>query len=335
VAYQALEIHDDVQLEIRYMPVLITGGAGFIGSRLALALRSRGERLVLLDNFDPYYDPRQKRANVAALVTDSCVTLIEGDVRDAALVDRIIVEYGIDRIAHLAGMPGMRASIESGPLYVEVNVNGSVNLLEAARRHGVKVFIQASTSSVYGENTPVPFSEDEVADMPLAPYPATKRAAELLGHTYYHLFGLNVTSLRFFNVYGPHGRPDMMPLKSLRAVRDQKPITLFNAGDFKRDWTYIDDIVSGIMAALDKPLGYCVINLGCGAPLGMVDFIRIIEKLVGRPAICVNTPAPLSEAPITYCNNQRARELLGFAPTVQLADGLARTWEWLQTIEPV
>lgn len=317
------------------MTVLITGGAGFIGSRLALALRARGERLVLLDNFDPYYDPRLKRSNVSAFASDPYVTLIEGDVRDSVLVQQIMAENDIDQIAHLAGMPGMRASIDAGPLYVEVNVNGSVNLLEAARRYGVQTFIQASTSSVYGESTPVPFSEDASADMPLAPYPATKRAAELLGHTYHHLFGLNVTCLRFFNVYGPHGRPDMMPLKVMRAVRDQQPITLFNAGDFKRDWTYIDDIVVGIMAALDKPLGYRIINLGCGAPLGMIEFIQIIEKLVGHSAICIDTPAPLSDAPITYCDNLRARELLGFTPKVQLVDGLARTWEWLQTVEPL
>ena len=317
------------------MSVLITGGAGFIGSRLALALREQGEQLVLLDNFDPYYDPHLKRANISAFATDPAVTVIEGDVRDAALVNQIMAKHGIDRVAHLAGMPGVRASIEAGPLYVDVNVNGSVNLLEASRRHGVRTFIQASTSSVYGETTTVPFAEDAAADRPLAPYPATKRAAELLGHTYHHLFGLNVTCLRFFNVYGPHGRPDMMPLKVLRAVRDQQPITLYNAGDFKRDWTYIDDIVAGIMSALDKPLGYAVLNLGCGAPLGMVDFIQIIEKLVGQAAIIVDTPAPLSEPPITYCDNTRARELLGFGPTVQLVDGLARTWDWMQSVEPV
>ena len=316
------------------MPILITGGAGFIGSRLALALRVRGERIILLDNFDSYYDPGLKRGNVGAFANDPNVTVVEGDIRNGALVEQIVVDYGIDRIAHLAGLPGVRASIDAGPLYVEVNVGGSTNLLEAARRHGVKVFIQASTSSVYGENTPVPFREDAAADMPLAPYPATKRAAELLGHAYHHLFGLNVTCLRFFNAYGPHGRPDMMPLKVLRAVRDGKPFALFNAGVFKRDWTYIDDIVSGVIAALDKPLGYRVINLGCGAPLPMTAFIEIIEQLVGRKAMMVDTPAPLSEPPITYCNNSRARELLGFAPTVRLPEGLSRTWEWLQTVEP-
>ncbi|MHB8627603.1 MAG: NAD-dependent epimerase/dehydratase family protein [Aggregatilineales bacterium] len=316
------------------MPVLITGGAGFIGSRLAMALRARGERIVLLDNFDSYYDPRLKRANVARFAADPCVTVIEGDVRDAALVDQIVAEHSIDRIAHLAGMPGVRASIDAGPLYVAVNVNGSTNVLEAARRHNVKLFVQASTSSVYGENTPVPFTEDASADLPLAPYPATKRAAELLGHAYHHLFGLNVTCLRFFNAYGPHGRPDMMPLKVLRAVRDGQPFALFNAGAFKRDWTYIDDIVAGVIAALEKPLGYRVINLGCGAPLAMTAFVEIIEQLVGRPAIGVDTPAPLSEPPITYCNNARARELLGFAPTVELPEGLARTWKWLQMLEP-
>ncbi len=315
------------------MTVLITGGAGFIGSNLARALRARGERLVLLDNFDPYYDPSLKRANVAGFHDDPAVTLIEGDVRDAALMEQIVIDHGIQRIAHLAALAGVRNSVEEGPRYLHVNVNGSVNLFEAARRHGVAMFVQASTSSVYGETPRIPFSEDDPADHPLAPYPASKRAAEIFAHSYHHLFGLNVTCLRFFNVYGPNGRPDMMPLRVMRAVMAGQPITLYNGGALKRDWTYIEDIVAGVVAALYQPMGYRVINLGYGAPLAMTDFVDIIEELSGQTAIRVDAPAPPSEPTITYCDNTRARTLLGFDPKTPVQDGLAATWRWLQTIE--
>ncbi len=311
------------------MSILITGGAGFIGSRLALALRARGERIVLLDNFDPYYDPRIKRANIAAFDGDLGVSLVEGDVRDAALVGQVMEAHGVQGIAHLAALAGVRASMDDGPRYVDVNVNGSVTMLEAARRHNIRIFIQASTSSVYGQAARVPFVESDAADHPLAPYPATKRAAEIISHSYHHLFGLNVTCLRFFNVYGPQGRPDMMPMRVMRAVLDGQAIPLFDGGSLRRDWTYIDDIVAGLITALDRPLGYQVINLGCGAPLPMTDFVDIIEELSGKTAIRVNVPTPLSEPSITYCDNSLARQLLDFAPATNIQDGLAHTWEWL------
>jgi UDP-glucuronate 4-epimerase len=310
------------------MTVLITGGAGFIGSRLALALRKRGDKLVVLDNFNDFYDPALKRANVAQFADDPNVVVVEGDIRDAALVDRIIVEHGIERIAHLAALANVRKSIDQAPLYYEVNVLGSMHLMEAARKHGVKVFIQASTSSVYGETKRLPFVEEDAADRPLAPYPASKRAAEIMGHSYHHQWGLNVTCLRFFNVYGPQGRPDMMPFKVIKAVCEDQPITLFEGGKLKRDWTYIDDIVNGVVAALDRPLGYEVINLGYGQPMSMVEFVDVIEELSGKTAIRVDVPTPRSEAPITYCDNSRARRLLDFAPTTAIQDGLARTWDW-------
>jgi UDP-glucuronate 4-epimerase len=310
------------------MTTLITGGAGFIGSNLAAALRERGENIVLLDNFNDYYDPALKRANAARFASDPCVTLIEGDVRNAALVDQVVREHGVRRIAHLAAMAGVRNSVEEAALYFEVNVMGSLNLVEAARKHGVEQFIQASTSSVYGSTTRVPFVEEDPADRPLAPYPASKRAAELLGHSHHHLFGLNVTCLRFFNVYGPNGRPDMMPLKVMKALRENQPIKLFNGGNISRDWTYIDDVVRGIVAALDRPLGYEVINLGCGAPISMTAFVDVLEALSGKTAQRVSVPTPPSDPPITYCDNSRARRLLDFVPTVSVQDGLARTWAW-------
>lgn len=310
------------------MTTLITGGAGFIGSQLGLALRKSGERLILLDNLDPYYDPKLKQANLAAFQGDPDMIFVEGDVRDAALMDRLVAEHKVDRIAHMAALAGVRNSVNEAGRYVEVNVNGSVNLLEAARKHGVKIFIQASTSSVYGETEKIPFIETDTADRPLAPYPATKRAAEMMGHAFHHLFGLNVTCLRFFNVYGPNGRPDMMPLRVMSAVQQGQPITLFAGGALRRDWTYIEDIIEGVISALNRPMGYQIINLGCGSPLAMTDFVDIIEELSGKEAIRVNAPAPPSEPTITYCDNQKARELLGFAPKTQVADGLAKTWGW-------
>lgn len=310
------------------MSTLITGGAGFIGSHVAKALCARGEPLAILDNFNDYYDPALKRANVAPLEHVPDVAIIEGDVRDEALVDRIMATFKVRRIVHMAAMAGVRNSINEAALYFDVNVSGSLRLMEMARNYGVEQFVQASTSSVYGETKRLPFVEEDAADRPLAPYPASKRAAEMLAHSYHHLFGLNVTCLRFFNVYGPAGRPDMMPLKVIKALVDGAPITLFNNGAFSRDWTYIDDIVEGVLAALDRPLGYEVINLGCGNPLSMSEFVDVLEELSGRLALRVNALAPLSEPPITFCDNSRARRLLGFAPQVQVKDGLARTWAW-------
>jgi UDP-glucuronate 4-epimerase len=308
------------------MATLITGGAGFIGSRLAARLIGQGERVIILDNFDPYYDPVLKRANVALL--GGAPLVIEGDVRDERLIETLFSDQAVERVVHLAAMANVRYSVERGRLYADVNTGGSVTLMDAARRHDVRIFIQASTSSVYGQSDHIPFQEDDVPDFPLAPYPASKRAAELFGHTYHNLFGLNVTVLRFFNVYGPQGRPDMMPIKVIEAILAARPITLYGGGDLRRDWTYIDDTVDGIVAALGCPLGYKIINLGCGAPIPMTQFVEIYEELIGKKAIIQSAPIPPSEPHVLYCDNRRARALLGFNPQVSIAEGLARTWAW-------
>lgn len=308
------------------MTILITGGAGFIGSRLAARLLAANQPVVIFDNFNDYYNPSIKRANIAALGHQAVV--VEGDVRDADLIERIFAEHHVQKVAHLAAMAGMRFSADQPRLYAEVNTTGSVTLMDVARKHHVEIFIQASTSSVYGQTLRIPFREDDSADWPLAPYPASKRSAEIFGHSFHHLFGLNVTVLRFFNVYGPHGRPDMMPLKVIDAMMNDTPITVYSGGDLQRDWTYIDDTVDGIVAALDRPLGYRIINLGRGEPVSLTTFIQIYEELIGKAAILQMVPAPLTEHPISYCDNTVARELLGFAPKVPLHDGLAKTWDW-------
>jgi len=313
------------------MTTLITGGAGFIGSRLAARYITADQPVVILDNFNDYYDPAVKRANVAALTALDAAhppVIVEGDIRDEALLERVFGEQGITRVAHLAAMSGVRYSIDRGPLYASVNTGGSVSLMEAARKRNVSVFVQASTSSVYGDTTPVPFVEDAAADHPLAPYPASKRAAEMFGYSYHQLFGLNVTALRFFNVYGPHGRPDMMPIRAIESILKGETIPMYDGGELKRDWTYIDDILDGITAALERPLGFEIINLGYGSPIDLKEFIHIYEELIGKPAITCDVPAPASEPAILYCDNSRARKLLDFAPKVAIADGLARTWQW-------
>lgn len=316
------------------MSVLVTGGAGFIGSRLVARLLEAGEPVVVIDNFNDYYDPALKRGNIAALrqIPTGQLTVIEGDIRDAALVEQMHRDHDIRRVAHLAAMAGVRASAEQGTLYTEVNTTGSVNLLDAARKTGVEVFVLGSTSSVYGNTTRIPFIETDTADRPLAPYPASKRAAEVFAHSYHHLYGLPVNVVRFFNVYGPQGRPDMMPMKVIDAILRGEPIRLFDGGAIQRDWTYIDDIVNGVLAALNKPMGYEIMNLGFGSPLPLTEFIHIYEELIGKDAVTVDVEAPLTEPRITYCDNSKARDLLGFDPQVPIHEGLARTWAWYRAL---
>ena len=218
--------------------------------------------------------------------------MIKGDLRDAELLRKLMQEHKPDTIAHLAGMAAVRYSIDHPLIYGEVNVQGSLNLIDASRLVGKPRTVMASTGSVYGSVTPVPFREDAAADRPLAPYPASKRAMELLAHSHHHLFGLPITVVRFFNVYGPQGRPDMMPWQWSVAIHRGQPITLYNGGRMKRDWTYVDDIVAGFMAALDKDLGFEILNLGCSCPVENLEFVKVIEKLIGKARRSSTSPRP-------------------------------------------
>lgn len=312
------------------MTTLITGGAGFIGSHLAETLLARGETVVVIDNFNDYYDPAIKHANARRLEQHPNCTMITGDIRDTDTVNALFAGHGVCKVAHMAAMAGVRASVQQPHLYMDVNLTGTLNLLDAALKNGATQFVFASTSSVYGKTQRLPFKEDDTADRPLAAYPASKRAAELLGHSYNHLNGMNFTALRFFNVYGPAGRPDMMPLRVMHALLDGSEIPIFNGGDIHRDWTYVDDTVSGVVAALDRPLGYEVINLGVGGPISLREFIDVFEELSGRTLNTKDVPTPASDPPITYCDNTKARELLGFDPQVTVHDGLANTWAWFR-----
>ncbi len=313
------------------MNILVTGVAGFIGSHVAQALLQRGDTVVGIDNFNPYYDPARKRANVTPLLATPQFTLHEMDIREAEQVEQICARSQFDAIVHLAAMAGVRYSIERAPLYTDVNVRGTVNVLEAARKGGVSHIVFASTSSVYGRTGLLPFREDDPLGHPLAPYPATKIAGEVMGHAYTNMFDLTFTALRFFSVYGPRGRPDMMPYHITDCIVHQKPFQLYEAGKMYRDWTYIADIVAGVVAAVDRPLGYQAINLGRGEPVQMADFVELVEKLVGKPAIMTTPPAPPSEPPITYANIGKARDLLDYHPSTSIEEGMTHFWEWYQS----
>jgi UDP-glucuronate 4-epimerase len=313
------------------MKVLVTGSAGFIGSHVAEALLARGDTVTGLDNFSDYYSPARKRANVTPLLASPRFALCEADVRDSEEVNRICAGGGFDAVVHLAAMANVRYSIQRGPLYTDVNVRGTVNMLEAVRAAGTPHFVFASTSSVYGRTEQLPFREDDPLGRPLAPYPATKIAGEVMGHAYHSLFGLSFTALRFFSVYGPRGRPDMMPYIITDSIVHDREFMLYNAGEMFRDWTYVADIVAGVGAATDRPLGYEVVNLGRGKPVRMADFVALVEELVGRPARMTTPPAPPSEPHINYADVSKARRLLDYDPQTSVADGMHRFWQWYQT----
>jgi UDP-glucuronate 4-epimerase len=322
--------------------VLVTGSAGFIGSHVAEALLRRGDAVVGLDNFNDYYDPARKRANVrevtAAVQGTGRFTPVEGDVRDRTLVARLFREHRFDVVVHLAAMAGVRNSINDPFLYYDVNLNGTLALLEAAvgrprdGEAGAKVgnFVFASTSSAYGATQQIPFVETDPCNRPVAPYAASKRAGELIGYSYHHLYGLNFTALRFFTVYGPRGRPDMMAYKVADNILFGREVPLYNNGQMHRDWTYVDDIAAGVAAAADRPLGYEVINLGRGEPVLLADFVRLIEECAGRRANLVPGPMPDADVPYTYADVSKARRLLGYEPRVSVAEGVRAFWAWYQ-----
>ena len=314
--------------------ILLTGAAGFIGSNAASALLARGDTVVGVDNLNDYYDPARKQSNLdevrATAAEPEKFIFHRADIRDEEAMEGLYAEHRFDAVVHLAAMAGVRASIEDPKLYLDVNLGGTLNLLEAGQRHGQPLFVFASTSSVYGRTTVIPFIENDRADRPLAPYPASKRAAELLGHSYFHLFGQNFTALRFFTVYGRRGRPDMMAYKVLDNIFHGDEVPLYNKGQMHRDWTYVDDIVQGIVAAADRPLGFETINLGRGQPTLLADFVRLIEDQAGKRSNLIDRPMPAADMEYTYANIDRAKELLGYAPTVTVEQGVREFWLWYQ-----
>lgn len=314
--------------------ILVTGAAGFIGSHTTQTLLERGDDVVAVDNLNDYYDPARKRQNVeevrAYAQRPDQLDFIHADIRDREQMRKLIAS-GFDAVIHLAAMAGVRISVEDPWLYYDVNLTGTLNLLDAARESGKPNFVFAGTSSAYGRTATVPFVENDPSDRPLAPYPASKRAAELLGFSYHHLHGLDFTALRFFTVYGPRGRPDMMAYKVFDTMRLGHEIPLYNGGKMHRDWTYVSDIVQGIVAAADRRLGYEVINLGRGEPVLLADFVNSLEALAGRKARLVSAPMMDADVAYTYADISKARKLLGYEPKVSVQDGVQRFFEWYAT----
>ena len=308
---------------------LITGAAGFIGSHLAERLLVQGWDVIGIDNFDPFYDPAIKRRNLASCMAHPRFHLIEADIRDAAAVERAMSEKP-DAVVHLAAKAGVRPSIADPLIYTDVNVNGTTVLLEAVRRHGVHQFVFASSSSVYGNNEKVPFSEDDNVDFPISPYAATKKAGELIGHTYHHLYGLDVTCLRFFTVYGPRQRPDLAIHKFARLIDQGRPIPIFGDGTMMRDFTYLDDILDGVIAAMERCRGYHIYNLGESRPICVNDLIAELETALHRKAHREYHPRQPGDVDRTYADVRRAIRDLGYEPRTPILEGLKRFVAWLR-----
>ena len=311
------------------MKALVTGAAGFIGSHLCERLLTESWVVVGVDNFDDFYDPQIKHFNISDCLKNKNFQLIEADIRDNAAMYQAIKD-GVDIIVHLAAKAGVRPSIEKPLLYADVNVNGTTVLLEAAKENKVSKFIFGSSSSVYGNNEKVPFSEDDNVDFPISPYAATKKACELICHTYHHLYGIDITCLRYFTVYGPRQRPDLAIHKFAKLIEQGKPIPVYGDGTMSRDFTYIDDIINGTIAAMQKCSGYSIYNLGESQPITVNDLIIEIEKALDKKAIREYMPTQPGDVERTYANITKAAKDLGYNPSTTIQDGLAKFTNWLR-----
>jgi UDP-glucuronate 4-epimerase len=311
---------------------LITGGAGFIGSHLVDRLLSRGEHVVCLDEFNDFYDPAIKRQNIQRHLSSERYELIEGDIRNTAVLDAIFEKHRITKVVHLAARAGVRPSLAQPLLYEDVNVRGTINLLEIARKRAVQQFIFASSSSVYGGNVKLPFHEEDRIWRTVSPYAATKYAGELMCYTYHHLYGIPTTCLRFFTVYGPRQRPEMAIHKFTRLIHDGKPIPFFGEGDSQRDYTYIDDIIQGLVASIDRPYPFEVFNLGESFTVSLTDLVRCLERVSGKQAILQKMPFQPGDVERTYADISKARQMLDYRPVTKIEEGIERFVAWYSDI---
>lgn len=309
------------------MHVLVTGGAGFIGSHLVESLLADGHRVTVVDNYDPFYPRAMKEENLANVRKAPGLRVVEVDVRDASHLEELADSY--DSIVHLAAKGGVRPSIADPVAYQAVNVTGTLNVLELARTCGVKQFVFASSSSVYGVNPNTPWREDDHVLLPISPYASTKVSGELMGHVYSHLYGIRFIALRFFTVYGPRQRPDLAIRKFADLIADGKPVTLYGDGGSHRDYTYIQDIISGVRAAMDySDTAYEIINLGNNRPISLLELVRAIEHVIGKAAKLEFLPEQAGDVPKTCANIDKARALLDYEPKTGMSEGLRRFANW-------
>jgi UDP-glucuronate 4-epimerase len=328
------------------MKILITGAAGFIGSTLALRFLARGDEVVGIDNLNDYYDVNLKHARLARLTAHERFTFVQIDIADRAGIEALFAKQRPDRVVNLAAQAGVRYSLVNPQAYIESNVVGFMNILEGCRHNGVQHLVYASSSSVYGGNTNMPFSEHDSVDHPVSMYAATKKANELMAHTYSHLFGLPTTGLRFFTVYGPWGRPDMALFLFTKAILEGRPIDVFNYGKMQRDFTYVDDIVEGVVRVVDKPatpnpdyrpeqpdpctgnVPFRVFNIGNNNPVQLLDYIGALEEALGKKAQMNLLPLQDGDVPATYANTDALRDWVGFTPGTEVRTGIPRFVAW-------
>lgn len=310
------------------MKVLVTGTAGFIGFHLAKSLLERGDQVIGYDNVNDYYDVRLKEARMRILECYDGYVFQKADLCDRTALDDVVKEHEPEKFCNLAAQAGVRYSLEHPETYVDSNLVGFLNVLETCRHNGIKDLVYASSSSVYGGNTKIPFSISDNVDSPISLYAATKKSNELMAHVYSHLFEMNTTGLRFFTVYGPYGRPDMALFKFTKAIVEGKPIDVYNFGKMERDFTYVDDIVAGVTACLDKPFRYDVFNLGNNKPADLEYFISLIEKELGIKAEKNYLPMQPGDVPKTYADIDHSKEKLGYEPVTSLEEGVRKFIEW-------
>lgn len=319
--------------------ILVTGGAGFIGSHLSEALLKQGNKVTIIDNFNNYYNPDIKRRNISEIkasmlsnsIPEHMLEVVEGDIRDRDLIFNLL-QQNIDTVVHLAAMAGVRYSIEYPKLYYDVNIMGTLNILEACRVNNMKKLVFASSSSVYGNNKKVPFSENDSVDNPISPYAATKKSGELLCHTYHHLYHINVACLRFFTVYGPRQRPDLAIYKFTKLISEGKPIPFYGDGSTERDYTYVEDIVKGIISSIkyvnSNEKIYNIFNLGGDKTISLNKMVQALEHALGREAVLNKMPMQPGDVNRTNADTNKAREVLGFNAETRFVHGIEKFVKW-------
>ena len=312
--------------------ILVTGAAGFIGSHVAEKLLLRGDRVVAIDNMNDYYPVAFKDENVTLLEKHSNFSFVKGDITDRSLIKEIFTKHGISHVAHLAARAGVRPSIEDPYIYQDTNGEGTLALLDAARLANVESFVLTSSSSVYGNSTRIPFREDDSAtDRPISPYAATKKATEVMGYTFHHLYKLNVNVIRPFTVYGPRGRPDMAPWLFLKAALEGRTIRKFGDGSTRRDYTYVGDFAAGFVSAIDRPNGYQIFNLGNSATVSLNEALDVVSKVSGKSLSIEQLPPQPGDVDLTNADISKAREMLGYEPKTSFLEGMSYFAEWFKT----